>query len=681
VRWPPLATASELLAIGERALAQLAALDEEAVPWDRETDAQRLRRYWRGRSAVEALRFVAAAGLALRTPSLAPLLARAVEAVHGRGEHLDKDLGLMAEGLQHALAQGAAAEIVEDLVAHPDAAVRRALAAGLRPARAPERALLERLARDPVADVRGPAREALAALGEVPWWAGKWSRDPLAGLSPEEAEAHRAAIEQIAAVLDRPRYHAAHHDAELAAVASSLPDAVVVDLAETALSAPRSADTRMPALGALLVARAGGEEALLRLCQRWAKLPGFAVDAAHVAMITGAPRDRRVAVCLALGRRAARLGADLADEGAQKLGTILAKLAGEGFPPEEDPTPLLELALTCPTRAHRATHWIAHALVAPLGAGHALPAPLLERMFEAHVAGLPGAWWNVCGAVRAHLARAPREAQRALAERAIQSDDEGTVAFGLGALVLDLHEPGRDPPVLELVAGFWEDPRLRAVLLSRSGDLRLALAGVRAALRRGGLDFETAERVVDTVGWFWGGPAGRGHARSKLEAGSAEAERRLARYEACLGPEDLRGPVTAEEWALLRAARGRHPIWDTSAFRVALRTLPAGPWDPEDRAVLERALRHVEEEDRELVFLCGMAVEAKITREDLPILERLRELAPDPEDREHLEELLHDARAQLGLLPAEDAEEDGDAEEAPAAQGSGREWMDELEDD
>jgi len=674
VKRTTVATAAELRDLAERALAELDALEEEGPAWHL-SPAQIDRSYWRRRAAVEALRLCGAAAAVLGEPSLAPLLARALDAVDGRKDHRGGDLGVIADGLERALAGGAPANVVADLADHHDARIRRALAGGLRPVGAPERALLEQLARDPDAEVRKPARETLAALGEVPWWTGKWSRDPLAALAPDEAERHRAAIERIAEILDMRRYTAAQHDEELAALAATLPDALAVDLAETALSARCAEDTKLPALGAVMAAREGGLAALFRLCERWARLPYFRAGAEHFRMVAGMPEGRRLDACLALARRALEL-TDGPRGGDDDSARVMAALAGHGFPPDADPTPLVDLLVPRPARAWR--DMIAYELLAAVRERPSLPAPLEERMFEAWAAGLPGGWGQLIGAISARIDRAPLATRRRLAERAAGAADERTACWALSLLALEAHDPDRDPPRDEVVRRYWEDHDRRRLLLGHHGDAHLLVPRLREALRRGALDFPTAVATIRAMGRLWGGVVRFVFAEG-VRPPPAEDELRDAqqKYGGCFGPSDPRGPIGEADWTALRAARASHFTWDDHAFLMALAALPEGPWHPDDRAVLDRAVAYAEASDRGLLDTCAYAVRSKMsTADDLPLLARLRSLALEPDDRDTIDCQIRGAREDLGLPPPPDEEEGADAagESAPA-----REWMDDLE--
>src|SRR4029077_16998795 len=61
----------------------------------------------------------------------------------------------------------------------------------------------------------------------------------------------------------------------------------------------------LPQLGAMMIARPGGIDALVRLTAAWGAEWARRRDAAHARIIIHAPLDVRLAACLALARYAA----------------------------------------------------------------------------------------------------------------------------------------------------------------------------------------------------------------------------------------------------------------------------------------------------------------------------------------------------------------------------------------
>jgi hypothetical protein len=127
---------------------------------------------------------------------------------------------------------------------------------------------------------------------------------------------------------------------------------------------------------------------------------------------------------------------------------------------------------------------------------------------------------------------------------------------------------------------------------------------------------------------------------------------------------------------MLRAARARHPRWTGRDVHCAMGVLPPGPWHPEDRALLDRAVRTAEE-DHDLArsiapLLCEKPEEAL-----LPLFERLEELCDDLEDQHDVARLRRAARERLGLEAQEDEDEDDEDDEDGDDDG---EWMDEPEE-
>ena len=675
---PSLATAEELCAVAQRALSLIDHLAENPVPWadDPVTRAELQRRFELERCAFEALRFCAAAAAFTKAPGLAPLLAAVMDDAVEADREAEGDLSVLTGGLEAALRAGGRLDAVEDLLDHAEPSVRRAVAAGLRVAGREERAALEKLARDRDPDVRGAAR---ATLGDVPWWMGKWSRDPLSLLDHGEAERHRAALEELSALCDKRRWKLTEDDEVMARLAATLPDALAVDFAETALSTLSAEGTERPLLGAMMMTKAGGVEALLRLLDRWCELPHFSVREAHLAMVAALPPEPRLALCMTLAERAAAMadGPEEQHERAQILGSLAAK----AFPRDAEMEPLLALVLRIPRPDEGGYDRLGRTLAEPLVDATSLPPAMLSQIFEAFVAGCPGTFCHLRRVAEARFEKLPPAELRAYAERAALSAGDEAAVWGLEKLLGSAYDPTRDPPKPALAARLCEDPRRRALLGDRYGTRGMIAPHLRAALRRGEADLHTALAAVETTGELWGGVIdfihGRSHAR---DPAPVEESRRKSREQLgeLLGPPALHGPPTEEEWAQLRAARARHLRWTPRDVHVAMGVLPPGPWHPEDRALLERALRAAEEEDTSLARWIAPILCEKPDQDLLPLFAELEALCEDLEDAQTVVRLGRATRTQLGL-EVDDDEDDEDEDEDEDEDDDG-EWMDEPEE-
>jgi hypothetical protein len=673
---PPLASAEELCAIAERALELLDHLAENPVPWAKDpvTRAELHRHYELERCAFEALRFCAAAAAVIKAPGLAPMLAVVMDDAAEADRHAEGDLSVLTGGLEAALRAGGRLDAVEDLLDHAAPSVRRAVAAGLRVQGREERAALEKLARDRDPEVRGAAR---ATLGDVPWWMGKWSRDPLSLLDHGEAERHRAALEELSALCDQRRWKLTAEDETMARIAATLPDPLAVDFVETALSALSAEGTERPLLGVMMMTKAGGVEALLRLLDCWCELPHFSVREAHVAMVAALPPGPRLALCTTLAERAAAM-ADGPEEQHERA-YVLGSLAAKAFPRDAEMERLFVQVLRIPRPEEHGYHRLGRTLAEPLADATSLPPAMLSQIFEAFLAGCPGSFCHLKDVATARLQKLPPAELRAYAERAALSADDDSAVWGLQMLLGAAYDPARDPPKPVLAARLCEDPRRRVLLGGQYTTRGMIVPHLRAALRRGEADLATALAAVETAGALWGDVIDYIHGRShERDAASVEASRRKSRDELgeLLGPPELQGPVTEEEWTMLRAARARHPRWTGRDVHCAMGVLPPGPWHPEDRALLDRAVRTAEE-DHDLArsiapLLCEKPEEAL-----LPLFERLEELCDDLEDQHDVARLRRAARERLGLEAQEDEDEDDEDDEDGDDDG---EWMDEPEE-
>ncbi|MFT3773461.1 MAG: AAA family ATPase [Minicystis sp.] len=676
---PNLATAAEIRALAARAMEVLEAYpggddDDRDSPLDDDGEQRENAAF---EAAREALRFCAAAAAQLGDAGLLPLLVDIVAELGNWDDHAYGYRVTALRGVTTLLRAGAPVDgVVEALAEHEEPQVRAAVALGLAPAGARASAILAKLALDPNVSVRRPAKAALAATGEVSWWTGKFESDPIARLTPEEALRHKETLEALSALLDQSPYMVENRDEKLAGLVGALPDPLAVEAARLVLAAEDSRLAKLTKLGAMMIARPGGIDAFLRVCEAWGKGRYFHASEDVVRMIADTSPEIRLDACLTL----ARYAATAPEQERTKQGGpvhIAAQIAGGAFPPGADLTPLLDLILAAPALPERTLDWSVTGLRAAFVNPAADPTPIAARLVEAQLAGFPGRWDALHTAALELLRRLPRETLRAAAEEAVRRDDDQTVAWGLARLLSDAHDPEVDPDPLTMVRRFWEEPRLRQVMMSWWEMQHATISLVRDELRRGVLPFTDAARTVDLIDALWGG-RGSGMAglfpRTPEEVEKGQNDLR-ARYAAFLGPPELQGPVTDDEWAALRRARAAlGPLGELDFRKLsrALMTLPSGPWHPDDRALLDRAVAVCEAGDP-LGYPIAMAICAKPDADLLPLFQRLVRLEPD--QRDTFKQGYFAVREALGLPPPVKGESAAGGASAP------REWMDEPEDD
>jgi hypothetical protein len=689
-KFPPVAAAEEIRTIAQRAFAVLDELRDDDGDNSERAQARWDQAY---RMAKDALRFCASTAAVLGDNSLVPLILRVVEAQEEWDEHAPDDQEAVEAGLAGLLANRAAPApqkpgdfetIDEDLVlelaplaSDPEWERRARAAVGLRPTSPRAIALLERLAQDPVLAVRAPSKKSLTKVREVPWWWGKLSGDPAIRLEPAELEAHGPTLAALSELLDLERRALAAREEELVSVLGALPDALAIDAAEMLLSGNEKHGPQFEPIGTLLVSRPGGAEAFARLCEAWGHDRGFYNDDKFAKMVAGAPREARLAVCMHLARFACTQP-DEARRDHDSGAYLAAKIAARAFPVEEAVDPLIALVLDLPPADPRHGNYdyvgltLGDVLRRP---GAKLGEALLERMIEARLAAYPGSFMMLRTAIDALLCTLPRERLRPVAEAAVRSDDEHTVAFGLTRLCLEAYDPANDPEPAELLRRFCEDPRLLRVIAADHELPRMAVPWLRERLRAGSLDFEQASKVADAVHALWGGKVDW-DVDSHLRC-AAEQEKRAA----FLGPVELQGPFTEAEWAALRRARALTMRDERREMFRALLILPAGPtWDPEDEALFARAKELLISGERDLAWPMAVALGCKPSLEKLPLFDLLIAHASEGEDddAERIRECRTQARARLGLPLEPEPEEDDDEDGAkdPASMS----WMDEEDD-
>jgi hypothetical protein len=625
------ATAAELRAIFARAFEAIDGVHNVDDDDDDHGDTDKIRRdNLRHEAAVEALRFCCLAAGQLGDASLLPLVVEAIEVCGHFNDHADDNPTTLGWGLAQLLERGAALD--DDgrkLVTHRDARIRNALARSLLPRGEAELALLATLSVDPIPEVRNAAKETLQQVREVPWWTGKFASDPIARLTADEALEHKATLERISELLDLPRYSLAESEAELVELAEMLPDELAVEVALGVLEARGQYHLQFTELGTMLLTREGGEAAFIALCGRWNSAEHrFFMGKGLAAMVRALPTDVATAMCVRLAAAACSASNE---ERAKQMGSgarLLAETAGHAFPPGEDLTPLLDLALSLPVSEEKyAVDWVASGLAEAFSAEEADPGPVLDRVSEARLAGYPGPWKPLGRSLDQLLARASGAALRSLAERAMENGSDASVLWALGHILGKAHDPDRDPPAPALVARLFAEPRYRRILVDSRELSRLILPLLRAELREGRLDFAEAATTLRVVDTLYGGVGSRFQLRSYKLRDPIDPETKLAgeraKIAAFLGPEELHGPPTEQEWSLLRAARDRREAAADTELHELLNPLPEGPWAPEDRALLDRCLAIVRRGHEDAALHVASALAAKPDRELYPLFETL----------------------------------------------------------
>lgn len=682
------ATAAEIRAIFDRAFTALDSLGEDDDDDDTDhLDRTRIvRENLRHEAAIAALRFGSLAAGQLGDASLLPLIVQAIEVVDHYDHHADDHPTTLGSALAQLLARGVTLdESAKELVSHRNPDIRAAMAASLLPRGEVEMALLQTLATDTIAEVRNAAKKTLQTVRDVPWWTGKFSSDPTARLTPEEALAHKPTFERISTILDQHRYTLAKSEQELAELAASLPHEIAVDLAVGVLEIREPYQKEYAHLCMMLMTREGGEAAFIRLCKRWNEGESRSyLQGEHLgAVVRRLPAAIATALCM---RFAAEACSVLPHERSMQQGNgarHLAEIAGHGFPPGQDVSPLLDLVLALPPLETNSIDWVAHGLAEAFGAEGADTRTVIDRVFEARLAGYPGPWKPLWRALDILLTRTPGAILRPIAERAIASDDDGVATWGLEKILGSAHDPDRDPPAPDLLARFFTEPRYRRLLLASSLSSR-TLPILRAALREGRLEMKDIVTTMRHIGTLYGGVAPRnGHYGLRPDSPEMQEAARVKERDALgvfLGPEALRGPPTQEEWAEVRAARKRRLEAPDAKPGTLLEVLPDGPWAPDDRAFFERCwelVREAEGDGHEATDLAA-ALSGKPDRDLFAHFPALLARAPA-----HCRGMIHiyrrSAADQLGIESPRVAEATSD-EKAEEKDDDDRQWMDEPDE-
>jgi hypothetical protein len=589
-------TAQELTEIARRAREALDLYDEDDDPRDSWGQKYGERCF----AAWAALRFVASAAPVLGVTSVLPDLAQGISLTE------ESSLDLRADRLPSLLNDafrmltplvGAVTPELAELTRARSAVVRQTLASGLRPFDDAAVALLRGLAADPEPEVRVSARQSLGPDRAPPAWWGLVLDDPLVGLPSDEAAPLAAALAQALAIWETPPRKLAPA-AELAEAVASLPELLLGPLAEQLLLRRDLADDHMSALANLLISQVGSDEATLRLCRAWAYRDHYRHGAHQKAVASPGeiPTVRREAICLRLldfvceplPERTTHRHLPFVEREAACI--MIAAL----WPAEVSPRAVLEAVLGCPLERAAGESKRQYSIdprdkLREVFARDDLDlSELLPLLLEARDTDYPGAWESIPHTLKERLGRFddPRKKAKALAtlESGLFYERWHAMSFLIG----EGHDPEQDPPVEDLLDRFYEDPMTRATFFAHHQLLPRRLPRARAELRLGRLSFEEAKSVLKAIKGVEGGASS-----------SVYDERETSVEPSC--PEDLRGPITAEEWEIYRALRtayvrqldqGFDPMAgleedECRSVKIArmmdpFGPLSEGPWHPED---------------------------------------------------------------------------------------------------
>jgi hypothetical protein len=579
-------------------------------------------------AAMAALVYCVVAAVPLADPELVPIVVDCLQVLHG-------DDGVDSHGADDAAIAllckvGRATEAVRDLAASADERDRYVVASGLRPVGEGEIALLRELARDTSIPVRQAARTVLAPAGGVPWWCAWFTRDPRENAAARDSATVREAI-SVVERLDADEGDSPARWKRLARAVRALPDALAIDLAMHALRhAPHyGMKAAVAPVGTALLERAGGVDAFLAIVARWKDVTEAIFPEASAAMVAGLDDARRGEVCLALARFALAASSD--DEREETAG-LAAAVAGRCWPATADPAPVLDEILAADAHVPGSNR---DRIVGDLGGAFrkvpAVEGALLTRAVGLRLLGYPRGTASLGDALDAFIARGPARVSRDVAERAIRTDHERTIVFGLEHLYGRGYDRRLDPPRRSLVQRWLASPKLRPAIFASRQLTNFATKLLRGDLVRGALTFAEAVRVMWSLTWSGGGSASLDNALSPTRFDESEVF-------------DRRWKPTDEEWRAYRTLRAQRLPTESFDRHCAPALVPPGPWEPSDRAFIESMIDEAPSH-RTSIYMLAQTLAAKATPPDRELFDRLERLVD--EEKHELAPVRREMEARL----------------------------------
>jgi len=504
-----------------------------------------------------------------------------------QGSERDAALGVCT--LTVLLGQGLSLQhpLVQHYVRHPLPQYRLDVAAALPVETAEGRALLAGLCNDPIPWVREAAQARMPPDARPQPWQGLFGVDP--NTLPEEAE-RAAALRLVAAltaiVKATPGVPRALPD--LQPDLDALSPATRLDLLTTAL---QGAGVARPEAKALF--QYGLEHdlapAVLRACwgswrehDLWRSLLVREIEA-----LATWPDPRRADALFALAQAFAEVYAAQPDE---PFSGSNAYLITKSAPWKDNPDRWIDAVLTFAARPE------GRRFAAELGGAMKaadLPPARREALVEAWLRGEPAplAFAGHSNHLGRFVLEMPRAEARALCARALQCDADDTRAWALDAALGGLYDDA-DGPRDALALAFLEDPKLRALALSRIELVKWFTRPLRRALVDGDLhDTASLRTLVQTLALVHGGDTfGEEYWHLRHPKAAAFAAREVSKI-----PFVEDGPLTPDEWDAVRRVRTQG--WAADAAMLdrsswALAWLPARPehWTDDDHTFFAAVL-------------------------------------------------------------------------------------------
>lgn len=512
------------------------------------------------------------------------------------------------------------------------------LVAWLDPGRPAERKLLERLCQHRSRYIVKEARNRLASTETLPWWVGYFEHDPTVGLDEAETSALQPKFARYIELLDD---HRNEHADEILSLVRQMPPRAK---AGACLQLLRHWGWRLqigPVLGELLSVEGGARMICDFVKSQEHEFLGFEVSEGLRNLPSTTTSEQRAAVAReAMSRLRDASWKDIDD--VQGLPSTYAHMITLTWPEDLDPTPVLDfLRERADPDAQEPAPGLGYwdSMVKRLKPRWL---PLLKEHFKQALAGDFVGRFSILGPSLESVADQFPEAERHQMALDVldRKDAKGAVEWAVKTLAAIAPEE---------VDQRLDDPRVRkhAFSLKAPGPF---IRG-RRELRAGTLTPSEVGTIANHVGEIFGGQVNLlARLRDGLPGlGDPSVKNAPLREAIVAAAPDLAGPLTEEEWALIRRLRAE--LSPSQVDEAGLEfVIPEGPWHPDDLAWLEKLVNEIVPSKPQFIYFAAVLCAQHPCPEVLPLLEKLEEITPPDnlfDDRTPM--LADEVRQALGL--------------------------------